>query len=162
MKRTLLLLLAIVIVCSWLLVRPHHPHPAPESPDSEPLPTQPPLPAESPAAPFFARYGQPETPPIDDLKSVRMALTSFHELFKNPDLLPVMSNATITATLTGENLEGLQFIPKGHPAINQKGQLTDRWGTPLQFHPESLKKITLRSAGPDRKLFTTDDLIVKP
>ena len=75
---------------------------------------------------------------------------------------PVGENAEITAALMGDN--GLEFalIPKGHRAVNERGELCDRWGTPFRFHQLSGTRMEIRSAGPDRKFATEDDAIRTP
>ena len=75
---------------------------------------------------------------------------------------PVGENAEITAALMGDN--GLEFalIPKGHRAVNGRGELCDRWGTPFRFHQLSGTRMEIRSAGPDRKFGTEDDAIRTP
>jgi hypothetical protein len=72
---------------------------------------------------------------------------------------PVGTNAEITAALTGRNPLGLSLVPRDHPAINAAGELCDRWGTPFFFHALSAAQMEIRSAGPDRKLWTGDDVI---
>ncbi len=62
---------------------------------------------------------------------------------------PVGENVEITAVLTGRNKLGFSFIPKDHPAINARGELCDRWGTPFFFHQLSGVQMEIRSAGPD-------------
>ena len=75
---------------------------------------------------------------------------------------PVGDNAEITATLTGRNNLRLALIPPGHPAVNRRGELCDRWGTPFFFHAESAHKMEIRSAGPDRKMWSADDVLFSP
>lgn len=75
---------------------------------------------------------------------------------------PVGENAEITAALTGRNKLGFAFIPADNPAINSKGELCDRWGTPYFFHQLSGEKMEIRSAGPDRRLWTADDVVFTP
>ena len=75
---------------------------------------------------------------------------------------PVGENVEITAALTGRNRLKLEMIPAEHPAINAKGELCDRWGTPLFFHQISGMEMELRSAGPDRRLHTDDDVLWSP
>jgi len=75
---------------------------------------------------------------------------------------PVGENAEITAALKGRNKLGYAFIPPDSPAINSKGELCDRWGTPYFFHQLSGEKMEIRSAGPDRKLWTADDEVLTP
>jgi hypothetical protein len=45
-----------------------------------------------------------------------------------------------------------------HVCLNARGQLVDRWGSPLFFHVRDVSRIDLRSAGPDREMWTADDL----
>ena len=75
---------------------------------------------------------------------------------------PVGENVEITAALTGRNSLEFAFIPKDCPAINSRGELCDRWGTPYFFHQLSGTEMQIRSAGPDRKLWTSDDEVMEP
>jgi hypothetical protein len=75
---------------------------------------------------------------------------------------PVGENAEITAVLKGKNRLGFAFIPADNAAINAKGELCDRWGTPYFFHQLSGQKMEVRSAGPDRNLWTADDQVLTP
>ena len=75
---------------------------------------------------------------------------------------PVGENAEITAALMGDNRLGLALIPRGHRALNDQGELCDRWGTPFRFHQLSGTKMEVRSAGPDRKFATEDDAVWTP
>jgi len=75
---------------------------------------------------------------------------------------PVGENAEITAALTGGNPLHFAFIPRDHPAINARGELCDRWGTPFRFHQLSGSAMEIRSAGPDRKFGTPDDADFTP
>lgn len=92
----------------------------------------------------------------DDLKAV-------HEIFVawllalRPETLPIGENREVTAALTGANRIGMAFVPRNHPAINGRGELCDRWGTPFRFHPLSRTQMEIRSAGPDRRFGTPDD-----
>jgi hypothetical protein len=45
--------------------------------------------------------------------------------------------------------------------VNGQGQLIDNWGTPFFFHSLSRNEMEIRSAGPDRRMWTTDDLASK-
>ena len=45
--------------------------------------------------------------------------------------------------------------------INPNGELVDSWGTPFFFHQLSSMDLEIRSAGPDRIMWTTDDLVTK-
>jgi hypothetical protein len=75
---------------------------------------------------------------------------------------PIGDNREITDTLRGRNPNGIIFLPPGHRAVNAKGELCDRWGTPLSFHAESGTRMEVRSAGPDRVMRTPDDVFLVP
>ncbi len=75
---------------------------------------------------------------------------------------PVGDNREITDTLLGHNPNGIIFLQAGHRAINAKGELCDRWGTPFWFHAESGTRMEVRSAGPDRMMRTADDVSLVP
>jgi len=70
---------------------------------------------------------------------------------------PVGQNEDIVAALLGENPKRAAYLPADSPAIKD-GKLLDPWGTPYWFHPVSRDRMEIRSAGPDRELFTSDDL----
>ncbi len=93
-----------------------------------------------------------------DLRQINDLLAAFRSNFPR-DGNPSGSNAEITAALAGRNKLQLALLPPDHPAINRDGELCDRWGTPLFLHPESGTRMDLRSAGPDRKLWTDDDIV---
>ena len=68
-------------------------------------------------------------------------------------------NDEVVRHLQGQNVKGIAVLPKTHPMINADGELMDRWGTPYFFHAESSYVMTVRSAGPDKKLWNTDDIL---
>lgn len=70
---------------------------------------------------------------------------------------PVGQNEDIVAAMLGENSKRAAYLPADSPAI-KNGKLVDPWGTPYWFHPVSRDRMEIRSAGPDRELFTADDL----
>ncbi len=107
------------------------------------------------------------SPIADDLNapggSLRRDLEILNELFgafqtNFPRLgNPVGENVEITAALAGANPAQFVFISPRHRAINARGELCDRWGTPFRFHQISGTHMEIRSAGPDRKFATADD-----
>ena len=62
------------------------------------------------------------------------------------------------AKLAGNNKRKLAVLLPNHPSLNQEGELLDRWGTPYWFHPVSRDLMEIVSAGPDKKLWTEDDV----
>ncbi|WP_265595235.1 hypothetical protein [Verrucomicrobium sp. BvORR106] len=73
---------------------------------------------------------------------------------------PSGQNEDIVAAILGENEKRTALLPKDCPAI-QGGKLVDEWGTPYWFHSITAKVMEIRSAGPDRDLFTNDDVFVQ-
>jgi hypothetical protein len=103
----------------------------------------------------------PSTTIRADLQLVSEILGTFRTNFPREGN-PVGTNAEIMAVLTGKNKLTLALIPPDHPAINRDGELCDRWGTPFFFHAESGTKMTIESAGPDKKRHTPDDAVFTP
>jgi hypothetical protein len=97
-----------------------------------------------------------------DLEILREMLLSFTTSLKVANLPPLGDNRDITAALTGNNRKKLVLIPPSHPSLDNKGRLLDRWGTPYHFHARSAESFDLRSAGPDKALFTSDDVTWSP
>ena len=106
---------------------------------------------------FATGYPAPAGPLEDDLKMVAELLDAAALLVKDLDRFPLPDNAAFTTFLQGRNPHRVAWIRPGHPAVNGKGELVDRWGNPLFFHRESSREITLRSAGPDGKMWNDDD-----
>jgi len=73
---------------------------------------------------------------------------------------PIGTNAEITAALLGNNLKQVRFeIPEGSTV--KDNELCDSWGTAYFFHQISHSTMEIRSAGPDRAMWTSDDLIAR-
>jgi len=104
------------------------------------------------------RLNSPETTVTDDLHVVHEFVELYRRAFGSN---PVGLNEDITAALTGtaNPAQRGRLFPPNSPAI-RNGQLVDRWGTPFWFHPESGTKMEVRSAGPDKELFTADDVLL--
>lgn len=132
------------------VTRPAAPEPTP-SPPSEP---------EEPfiGSTILEGYGSPEAIPQEDLIRLGHAINNFALLVKGDTPLPLGSNEELSAALRGKNRLQMRFLPDKHPAFNEQGQLVDRWGTPLFFHAESQDRLDIRSAGPDKTMWTNDDL----
>lgn len=119
-----------------------------------------PLPAE-PRSKIADALNAPTGTPADDVRIVGNVLAAFRTNFPR-DGNPVGTNAEITAALTGKNPLRLAVLPADHPAINRDGELCDRWGTPFIFHAWSGKEMEIRSAGPDKKPYNADDVLLSP
>ena len=97
-----------------------------------------------------------EQSPARDLEIVNEFITLYSRAFQGN---PIGLNEDITAVLTGHNpRKGVLFPPANPMVVN--GQLVDRWGTPYWFHPYTSTQMEIRSAGPDKNLFTPDDIVL--
>jgi hypothetical protein len=172
----LLIVAAALIVAGmyWGGARP----PGAQSQPQAPRPPSPPPATGSPApsasassAPIISPNGEeashvadllnsPATDIHSDLRIVNELFDQYRSAVHGPN--PVGENAAIVAVLTGKNALDYYFLPPRHPAINAAGQLVDRWGTPFFFHQLSSDQMQIRSAGPDRKMYTGDDEVLTP
>lgn len=136
--------------------------PPPASPaEAQPAPGMTPTGAIADAPSHLADdLNSPKTDIHADLRLINEIFLAYRSSVRADN--PVGENADITAALTGRNPIGFAFIPKDNPAINSKGELCDRWGTPYFFHQLAGDQMEIRSAGPDRKMWTSDDEVLTP
>jgi hypothetical protein len=73
---------------------------------------------------------------------------------------PIGSNADISRTLRGDNPKKIIFVTPEELPINARGELIDTWQTPYFFHQISGSQMEIFSPGPDRQMWTADDLKV--
>jgi hypothetical protein len=172
MKRLILAL--IVLSACFLLWRARtpvpEPAPAPTSPRAETQAGPDPAAAIVASAPLSTPS---HYPPLDQLNQTAQTVSNdlriLRDLFfhyqiavKDPSGNPAGTHEEIVRALQGRNRARLAFVPERHPALNPQGQLVDRWGTPYFFHALSSTRMEIRSAGPDRKMFTPDDALLSP
>jgi hypothetical protein len=74
---------------------------------------------------------------------------------------PVGTNPEITGALEGDNPKHINFLKQDGNRVNAKGELVDPWGTPYFFHQISGHEMEIRSAGPDRMMYSGDDLVTR-
>ncbi len=75
---------------------------------------------------------------------------------------PVGTNPEITRQLLGDNPRHINFIdPAAGMRVNADGELVDAWGTPYFFHQLSGSDMEIHSAGPDKIMWTSDDIVIK-
>lgn len=74
---------------------------------------------------------------------------------------PVGTNPEITGALQGDNPKQINFLKPDGNRVNATGELVDPWGTPYFFHQISGEEMEIRSAGPDRVMYTGDDLVTR-
>jgi hypothetical protein len=97
----------------------------------------------------------------EDLAKVGAMIAAYRSVYAGRGN-PIGDNREIVETLLGHNRNGVIFLAAGHPAINARGELCDRWGSPFLFHAESGTKMEIRSAGPDRIPWNADDVAIVP
>ena len=107
---------------------------------------------------ILAQYLAPGATVEEDLTWMSRLLENVRILVKGENPLPLGSNEELAAALQGKNARHEIFVRASHQSLNSKGQIVDRWGTPLFFHAQSADRIEIRSAGPDRLLWTADDV----
>jgi hypothetical protein len=112
-------------------------------------------------SPIAADLNSPSGSPRRDLEILNEVFGAWQTNFPHKGN-PVGENDEITAALAGGNPLHFAFISPRHPAINALGELCDRWGTPFRFHALSGTQMEIRSAGPDRKFGTNDDVGFAP
>lgn len=139
------------------------PDPEPALPPASPPPPKPVAIAaaeELPEAPA-STGSSPEAnlPASTVLENMRAAVRLYQAQFREN---PVGDNAEISRALTGENPKQAVFAqPEDGLKLNSLGQMIDNWGTPIFFHSLSRSEMEIRSAGPDRRMWTSDDLVLK-
>ena len=124
---------------------------------------QPSRPQSPPASEgLLTGYGDPATPPIEDLRKIQHVAVGYFSLIKDASHFPIGGNEDFSAALRGENPNREVFVRPGNPVFSREGLLIDRWGSPLIVHPQAWRELELRSAGPDRIPYNGDDLILSP
>lgn len=91
-----------------------------------------------------------------DFDKVSAMLRDYRTLFGGN---PVGTNAEIMKSIMAGNPKGAMLGPPEGQSLNGENELLDRWGTPIFFHQLTADLMELRSAGPDRTLWTDDDLV---
>ncbi len=103
-------------------------------------------------------YGDASRSPENDLTLMSRLMENSLLLLKSAANRPLSANEDWADLLRGQNAAHERFLPNQHVALNSRGQLVDRWGTALFFHALGGRRYELRSAGPDKKMWTADDL----
>jgi hypothetical protein len=97
--------------------------------------------------------------PVTVLENMRAAFRQYQSRFREN---PVGDNAEITRALNGGNPAKTIFVQaEDGLRQNSRGELIDIWGTPFFFHQLARTQMEVRSAGPDRRMWTADDLVMK-
>jgi len=136
-----------VIQSNFARVHPPHGNPG-QSAVSNAIP-----PAGPPAPLQFTNFE-----PATVVQNVSRAVRQYGEMFGGN---PVGDNQEITAELSGKNPKHINFISTdAGMRVDDNGELVDPWGTPYFFHQLSGADTEIHSAGPDRIMWTSDDIVV--
>jgi hypothetical protein len=103
-------------------------------------------------------YADTNLPPENDLTLMSRLMENSLLLLKSAANRPLSANEDLADLFRGKNGAREEFLPAQHVALNDKGQLIDRWQTPLFFHALGGGRYEIRSAGPDQQMWTEDDI----
>ncbi|MCH7227513.1 hypothetical protein [Haloferula sp. A504] len=162
MRRFLPVVAVLVVVGVFLLIRRDGSTPEPPAqPPASALPAHdddvmPPLPGER----LMGNTRDPFAEPIEDLRALDRVIVGYFSIIKDHEGYSIGGNEDLAAALRGENAYKQRFLPDDHYAFGADGRLIDRWETPIFVHPIAARDIELRSAGPDREMFTNDDIVL--
>jgi hypothetical protein len=118
--------------------------------------------ARSVGSPLAAELNAPGGDAPHDVETLHALLKQYWHHLGRRQGLPIGNDSDLVRALTGHNPMKLVVIPRDHPAISHDGRLRDRWGTPYFIHPRGNRVFEIRSAGPDRQIFTSDDVVENP
>ncbi len=103
-------------------------------------------------------YANTNLPPENDLTLMSHLMANSLLLLKSAGNRPLSANEDWADLFRGRNAAHEEFLPVKHIALNAEGKLIDRWATPLFFHALGGGRYEIRCAGPDKILWTNDDL----
>lgn len=170
MKRAFILgclVFALLLGIYWLSgSHDYEPPPAPTPAEIVKTPASPtrvsdspPPPAASTGTPLAAELHLPDRTAQQDVDILRQIIQQYFEAIQNRPGPPIGDDSDLARALQGRNPLRLIVVPATHPIFSTDGRMRDRFGTPYHLHPRSRHGIDIRSAGPDRKLFTEDDVV---
>lgn len=118
--------------------------------------------ASEPPSPLAAELHSAKYPPQHDVDTLHTLVRQYLRRLGQRQGLPIGNDSDLASVLKGQNPMKYASVPPDHPAFATGGRLCDRWDTPYFVHPVSAGDFEIRSAGPDRKMFTADDLVADP
>ena len=100
-----------------------------------------------------------DVPPDIAIENMSRAVHQYGQMFGGN---PVGTNPEFTKQLSGDNPKHINFISEAAGMrVNDDGELVDPWGTPYFFHQISGSDTEVRSAGPDKIMYTADDIVMQ-
>ncbi len=177
--RTVVLVIVLLIAGAWFFHRPAGHQTADHSPSVAPTPAAAlahpdsasggiarPPPIGAPLAPLASVIppGVSLPPPpqgaaalaVRQLDQINLMLRDYRTLFGSN---PIGTNAEIMRAVMGDNPKKARLGPPEGMSLNENGELVDPWGTPFFFHQLSGDHMEIHSAGPDKRMWTNDDLV---
>lgn len=118
-----------------------------------------PLPVAGEGTPLAAELHRSERSVQEDVDTLRQIVAQYFEALQRRAGPPIGNDTDLARVLQGKNPLRLVVVPSSHPMFTADGRMIDRFGTPYHIHARSSTAIDIRSAGPDRKLFTADDAV---
>jgi len=118
--------------------------------------------ARTAGSPLATELNAPGSNPVHDIEILHGLLRQYFRHLHGRQGVPIGNDSDLVRALTGHNPMKLVVIPPDHPSITSDGRLRDRWGTPYFIHPRGNDAFDIRSAGADRKPFTSDDVVENP
>lgn len=109
-----------------------------------------------------AELNAPGTAPERDVEIVHTLLQQYLRRLRKRQGLPIGNDSDLARVLSGKNPMHVVWLASGHRALGPEGRLVDRWSRPYFIHPRGNAAYEIRSAGPDGKMFTADDLVSHP
>ncbi len=108
-------------------------------------------------APYIPPVSPDQSAALIDLDKIALMLRDYRTIMGEN---PIGTNAEIMKAIMGGNTRKAMLGPPEGQSLNANGELIDRWGTPYFFHQLSGTHMEIRSAGPDGKMWTADDVIL--
>ncbi|MEM9482045.1 MAG: hypothetical protein AAGA58_20530 [Verrucomicrobiota bacterium] len=104
-------------------------------------------------------YATETTDGRSDIRLLHGFVNNALTLSKQADPRHYATNEDLVELLLGENAGNREpLLGKASHALNQNGQLVDRWNSPIIVHVEKAGVLELQSAGPDKTPYTEDDI----
>lgn len=100
--------------------------------------------------------GMPHAEQVRQLEKIALDIRHFAQRFGGN---PVGTNGEIVQAMRGGNQARANYLAAPEYRLNDHGEIIDTWGTPYFFHANSGSQMEIRSAGPDKVLWTPDDII---
>jgi hypothetical protein len=136
------------------------------TPPASPIPPQPEMRPVAKVPAVDTSPGRPDNSkplPPDEMEAAAIQLDQVGLMLRDYRTLmgtnPTGTNAEIMQAIMGGNPRQAMLGPPEGQHLNGAGELVDRWGTPYFFHALSGTSMEIRSAGPDMRMYSNDDIV---